>query len=56
MTGKISIMVQVSQSDSEILKTLHEHCFIVADIKAIIDNNLLLEIEAFTNLEKEDAF
>lgn len=54
MTGKITITVPITQSDCEILKVLKENCFMVADIKAIVGRNLLLEIEAFTNLGNED--
>lgn len=54
MTGKIRIVVPISSSDYEILKVLQEHCFMVADIKAIVGRNLLLEIEAFSNLGNEN--
>lgn len=54
MTGKISIVVSISSSDYEIIKVLQEHCFMVADIKTVVGRNLLLEIEAFSNLGSED--
>lgn len=48
MTGKISITVPITQSEYEILKTLDEHCFMVAELKALVGRKLLINIEAFT--------
>lgn len=54
MTGKISITVPISASDYEIIKVLQENCFLAVDIKAVVGRNLLLEIEAFSNLGNDD--
>lgn len=53
MTGKVSIIVPISSSDYEILKTLDKHCLMVANIKPLLGKNILLEIEAFTKLDRD---
>ncbi len=54
MTGKFTIIVPISKSNHEIIKTLEEHCFMVASIRAVAGKNVMLEIDFFTYLGNED--
>ena len=56
MQGKIKMILPITTSDYEVLRVLQEHCFTITDTKLIENNNLMLEIEVFSNLNIDTDF
>lgn len=53
MNVKLGLVLDIKPAEADVIKTLIKHnCILMADVKALVDNTLLIEVEGINAIDK----